>query len=132
MYSRSWIGLHSCLRRCVISCASEIEDERSDLKRHLLVFSYPTYGLGLEQLQLIVPWFDLDTSAERQRSNDVSRLPCSRRLRGGFRRGDGPVCRNPIAEVRTDQVGDFLRAVLQRLEKELRVPGLILVGRLLQ
>src|SRR5437016_3320438 len=123
MYSRSWIGLHSCLRRCVISCASEIEDERSDLKRHLLVFSYPTYGLGLEQLQLIVPWFDLDTSAERQRSNDVSRLPCSRRLRGGFRRGDGPVCRTPLPRCGLTRLGISFERSFSAWRKSCAFPG---------
>src|SRR5947207_10330852 len=111
----------------VNSLAGEIEEERSDLERHLLVFGHRTDCLGLEHPQLIVPWFDLDATAERQRSNDVAPWFCCDRVRGGIRRSDRPG--DTVAQVRTDQVGDFLRTVLQCLEEELCVSGLILVRR---
>src|SRR5882762_11605735 len=81
---------------------------------------------------MIVPRFDLDASAEGQRSNDVSRRLFIRRLGGEYRGEDGPACLNSVAQVRTDKVGDCLRPFLERLEKQLGGSGLILVWRVLQ
>src|SRR3989442_7198419 len=77
---------------------------------------------------MIVPRFDLDASAEGQRSNDVSRRLFLRRL-GGEYCGDGL---ESVAQVRTDKVGDRLRPFLERLEKQSGGSGLIPVWRVPQ
>src|SRR2546429_6896538 len=81
---------------------------------------------------MIVPRFDLDASAERQRSNDVGRWLFIRRLAGEYCGEDGPACLDSVAQVRTDKVGDRLRPFLERLEKQSGGSGLILVWRLHQ
>src|SRR5271167_127267 len=98
--------------RRVFSLAGEIEDERSDLEWHLLIFGQRAHGLVLEHLQLIVPWFDLDPSAKRQRSDDVAHRLFCRWLRAGHRGSDRPACRDPVAQMRADQIGDLLRTFI--------------------
>src|SRR6266404_1888807 len=81
---------------------------------------------------MIVPRFDLDASAERQRSNDVRRRLFIRRLGGEYCGEVAPACLDSVAQVRTDKVGDRLRPFLERLEKQSGGSGLILVRRVPQ
>ena len=135
---RCCIGFQFCRRRAssfrrwVFSLASKIEGERGDLERHLFIFGQCLERLGLEHLQLIVPWLDLDTSAERQGSNDVGRWLRCRRLLGGRCGVMIQLVTSLSPKCGLIKIGDILRAVVEDLYEVLRGARLILVRRILQ
>ena len=105
--------------------AGQVYQEGRDFKRHFLVLgNCAAFGLRLEQRELIVPRFDFDAAAERQCRCCGGAQFCGGGPDGN-RVGKSPVGWYAVAQMRADQIRNFLSAALQRLEKCLRRSGLI-------
>src|SRR5690242_8225338 len=61
----------SLLFRPLLTVAREIGDERRDLKRLLIPRGNERHVLGLDQIDAVGPWIDLDSRAEGQGRNLV-------------------------------------------------------------
>src|SRR5260370_4976912 len=106
----------------------QVWHERGDLERHLLTFRHRADGLALDEVQLIVPGIYLYASADRQRRDYLRVLLLIDRRRGLEISHD----RHAVAEVRANQVRNFLPAAPERREEKACVAELGLIGRIIQ
>src|SRR5258708_37314397 len=110
----------------------EVETEASDLERHPLGFAQGGFWLGPGHSQLIAPRVDLNASAERQRNDRIGRWLRIGLLRGGHCGSDGPACRDSVAKMWTDKIGDVFRTLLERFEEKLGCLWFLVVRRVSQ
>ena len=113
----------SRLCRWAAVLTSEVENERSNLERHLLSFAHNSLRFGLGHLQFVGPRIDLNACAERQgrcRGGTWLRFGL---LWGGRRACNVPAGGDSVAQMWADKIGKLFRPLLERLEENLCCVG---------